>query len=171
MDTSKVLQKVLQEISVKKGVFKKVTALPQRPRSLATDALNSEEIMHLAKHIIKITLWPDISYKKGWLKEIKTSLGNLAFKLCKSSIRKDDKRIIQELWYSHKDIMAKLNDALDDAYWKVIDEMKPLIDKISFDPFGTGTPLNFTEVGYSLKQEITESGITLTLWLKKEQIV
>jgi hypothetical protein len=49
--------------------------------------------------------------------------------------------------------------------------MKPLIGKISFDPFGTGTPLNFAEVGYSLKQEITESGITLTLWLKKERIV
>jgi hypothetical protein len=171
MDTSKVLQKILQEICLKKSLQKKVTALPQRPRSLATDALKSEEVTHLAKHIIKITLWPDISYKKGWLKEIKASLGNLAFKLCKSSVRKDDKRIIQELWYAPKDIMGKLNEVLDDAYWNVIDDMKPLLDEISFDPFGTGTPLDFSEVGYSLKQEITESGITLTLWLKKERIV
>lgn len=169
MDTSKILKKILQDIC-SKNYSSTITALPQRPRALATDALNSEEITHLAKHIIKITLWPDISYKKGWLKEIKASLNNLAFKLCKSSVRKNEMRIIQELWYTPKDIINKLNDTLDDAYWKVIDEMRPTLDKISFDPFGTGTPLNFSEVGYAIKQEKTEGGITLTLWLKEQKI-
>lgn len=170
MDTSKVLQKILKDIC-SNTCIKKVTALPQRPRSLATDALNSEEIIHLAKHIIKITLWPDISYKKGWLKEIKASLGNLAFKLCRNSIRKDKIHIVQELWYTPKDVMGKLNEVLDDAYWKVIDEMKSKINKISFDPFGLGMPKTFSEVGYTLKQEKTEDGVVLTLWIKKEKIV
>jgi len=169
VDTSKILKKILQDIC-SKNYSNTVTALPQRPRSLATDALNSEEITHLAKHIIKITLWPDISYKKGWLKEIKASLNNLAFKLCKSSVRKNEMRIIQDLWYTPTDIISKLNDSLDDAYWKVIDEMRPMLDKISFDPFGTGTPLNFSEVGYTIKQEKTEGGIILTLWLKEQKI-
>ena len=171
MDTSKKLQKILLGLS-QKIPKRKVSGVPQRPRSLATDALKSEEIMHLAKHIIKMTLWPNISYKKGWLKEIKTSLDNLAFKLCRSSSRKENKRIIQELWYKPSDIMKKLNNVLEDAYWKVIDESKPILNDIEFDPFGTGDLLNFTDVGYALKQEKNEDqSIILTLWLKKDKIV
>lgn len=171
MDTSKILQKVLRELALRPRE-KTITSAPQRPRSLATEALNSEEIMHLAKHIIKITLWPNISYKKGWLKEIKASLDNLAFKLCRSSVRKDGKRFVQDLWYTPSEIVKKLDEVLDDAYWKVIKELQSKVSRIEFDPFGTGNLLTFTEFGYTIKEEKSdEYGITLTLWLGKEKIV
>lgn len=156
MPNQKILIETLNELA-KKRVKQEVTALPTRPRHLATDALNSDEITHLAKHLIKITLWPSSSYCKGWLKEIKTSLDNLVFKLCRHCVRKDDERIVKELWYSCNDVAEKLNEKLDEAYWKVIDEMKPMLKQIEDDPFQEEGN-DFTSIGYSLIEEKTENG-------------
>lgn len=151
---------------------KEVYALPERSRGLATKNLNSDEIIHLARHIIKITLWSQSSYHTGWLKEIKSSLGNLAFKLCRFSLRKNRKRIIKNLWYGPKDIMKKLNYNLDDAYWDVIDDMGSMIDQIEFDPFIEKEGQDFSAIGYELKEEKDgDDSIYFTLWLKGKRLV
>jgi hypothetical protein len=156
MTNQKYLIETLKKLAQER-VKKEVYALPTRPRHLATDALNSDEITHLAKHLIKVTLWPNSSYCKGWFKEIKTSLDNLVFKLCRHCIRKNDERIVKELWYDHRNVMKKLNDKLDDAYWKVIEEMKPMLDEIKDDPFQEEGN-DFSKIGYTLEEEKTENG-------------
>ena len=149
-----------------------VTATPQRPRSLATEALASEEISHLAKHIIKITLWPDSSYVVGWKNEIETSLDNLVFKLCRYSTRKkNEDRIVKQLWYSTSDIMERLDTILDDCYWRVIDDMKSMLHQIEYDPFVEDDGHTFSSFGYHLKEEKNENGsLIFVLWLDNEKI-
>lgn len=151
-------RKILIEALNKIVKGKEVTALPARPRNLAVNALNSDEILHLAKHIIKITLWPNSNYCKGWFKEIKTSLDNLAFKLCRFCVRKNEERVIKELWFGPKEILEKLNERLDEAYWDVMDEMKPMIKDIKLDPFIEDEKNNFTEIGYSISEHQNEHG-------------
>lgn len=151
---------------------RKVFSLPQRPRSLATKALESEEIRHLANHIIKITLWPDVGYCKSWKKEIRTSLDNLAFKLCRYSSKKDEKRTIEKLWYGASDINKRLFEELDDAYWYVMDDMNKEVSKIKLDPFVGKSGKNFAQIGYAVKQEKDVNGsISFSLWFKNMKIV
>ena len=151
---------------------REVFSLPQRPRSMATKALESEEIRHLANHIIKLTLWPEASYCKGWRKEIRTSLDNLAFKLCRYSSKKDEKRTIEKLWYGASDINKRLFEEMDDAYWYVMDDMHKEIPKIKSDPFVGKTGKNFAQIGYLVKQEKDANGsFAFSLWLKDTKIV
>ena len=159
----KVLRKVLRNEAL---------ALPQRPRAMATKALESEEVKHLAKHIVKITLWPDISYCKGWEKEIRASLDNLAFKLCRYSNKVNKQRTVEKLWYGPQDIMKRLNEELDDADWAVMDEMEKESDNIVSDPFVGKNGKNFSQVGYTVKQETDKvKGIFFSFWKEGEKIV
>lgn len=170
MTNQEILIEILQKLAANREQ-KEVYALPERPRSLATKNLESEEITHLARHIIKITLWSQSSYYTGWMKEIKASLDNLAFKLCRISLRKNKKRIIKSLWYGATDIMNKLNYNLDDAYWDVIDDMDSMIDQIEFDPFIEKEGQNFSTIGFELKEGKDEdSSIYFTLWLNNKRI-
>lgn len=170
MDTSKDLVRILGKIA-SKAPKKQVVSLPQRPRSLATEALKSDEVKHLAKHIIKITLWPQISYRKHWLKEIRASLNTLTFKLCRFSNLKDQKRYVEELWYGPEYLMRKLNERLDDAYWEVVAEMKSKLKDVAYDPFVSNGGAYFSDIGYAIKAEKDEKGIVLNLYLKKERVI
>lgn len=170
-ETVKKLIKILGSLATEGKTKSAIVAMPKRPRSLATDALNSGEVLHLAKHIIKITLWPDISYAKGWLKEIKASLTTLTFKLCSFCHRKGSKRSVQELWYGPSEIMDKLNEILDSAYWAVVEDMPIQFEEVKSDPFVDNGGKNFSEIGYELRQEKVDDGIVLSLWLQKTKII
>jgi len=169
-DSSKKLIEILAKLASTSDKSL-VVSMPRRPRSLATDALNSGEVLHLAKHIVKITLWPNIGYAKGWLKEIKASLDTLTFKLCSFCHRKGSKRVVQELWYSPSEIMDKLNEVLDAAYWDVVEDMSKYIEEIKSDPFIDNGGKTFSEIGYEIRQETIDGGIVLSLWLQQTKIV
>jgi hypothetical protein len=147
------------------------TAAPKRERSLARKVLDSKEVEHLSKYIIKVTLWPKTQYLNGWLKEIRTSLDNLAFGLSKFSKRIGTKRYIDALWYSATDLFEHVNQIHIDAYWAVIEDMeKDMLESIEYDPFNEMQDL--ADIGYQIKEtRDPEKGLTFSLWLKDEKIV
>jgi hypothetical protein len=148
-----------------------VVGLPKRPREKATKVLESNEIEHLTKHIIKITLWPNSTYFNGWIKEIRTSLNNLAIKLSKYSEKKGSFKYVVELWYGDNELMDRINTEHDDAYWEVVeDEMASEYDTVMDDPFNR--QLDLKDIGYHIKEEQDPNkGVTFSLWLKGKKIV
>jgi len=147
-----------------------IHAFPERKRKIATDTLNSNEILHLAEHIIKIILWPKSQWTKGWLTEIKASLDNLAFGLSRYTRRIGTKRYVEKLWYSSKTLMEKVNDIHDTAYWNVIKAMEKEIPNIEKDPFNEYKDLY--EIGYTLKEEKDiDKGIIFSLYFKGKKLV
>jgi len=52
-----------------------------------------------------------------------------------------------------------------------MDDMSKELSKIKLDPFVGKSGKNFTQIGYSVKQEKDENGISFSLWLKNTKIV
>jgi hypothetical protein len=149
-----------------------VAAFPERPRRMATNVLESNELMHLAEHIIKIILWPDSPDYNGWLSEIKTSLfTNLSFGLCRFCTKVENKkRYVSKLWYSAKDIQSRINDLMVDAYWSVEDKMED--NPTAPNPFIKVDKTKFQDLGYTIKEEKDPVyGIRFTLWFKGKKLV
>jgi len=171
----KDLIEVLKKIATQYPAGRTVAA-PHRDRKLAVKALESDLVKHLAKHIIKITLWPKLPAYNGWVEEINTCLTELTFRLCRFCVDdQNDERIIKKLWFGSKELMNHLNEVMDEAYWEVKDDMKKenngKIPHIEYNPF-TAKDQNFSDMGFKIKEEkSSEKGIYFTLWLKSVRIV
>ena len=151
-------------------------AAPHRDRKLAVKALESDLVKHLAKHIIKITLWPNLPSYTGWISEIKVGLTELTFKLCRFCVENEnDERVVKKLWFGSKDVMRALNEVMDEAYWEVKDDMKKensgKTPHIEYNPF-TEKEQNFSDIGFKVKEENRKAdGICFSLWLKDTKIL
>lgn len=174
LKSQQIIIDALKEVSAFSTEKPSVLGMPKRPRKLASKALESDEVNHLVKHLIKITLWPESTYMRGWLGEIRTSLDTLAFSLCKFCTRDGDKkRYIKDLWFDTDELMPKLNELLFDNYFEVLDKMESELGaKIEPDPFDKNEGQDFSEIGYTLKTEkAKERGFYFSLWLKGKNIV
>ena len=172
--SNKSLIEVLKKMAIGKGKSESFAA-PQRNRKQAVRALKSDLIKHLAKHIIKITLWPELPSYSGWIKELKACLTELSFKLCRFCVEnEEDERVVKKLWFGSKEIMRGLNEVMDEAYWEVKDEIKRenngKTPHIEYNPF-TEKEQNFSDIGFKIKEEKDPvKGIIFTLWLKDTKI-
>lgn len=162
----KILLKALKKIRRKDTM-----AMPERPRKLATKILDSNEIYHLTKHIIKIILWPDSQDYNKWVSEIKISLfNNLSFGLCRFCIESEPrKRCITKLWFGARDIQKRINEYMVDAYWDVRESIDK--DPKVSNPFTKEDRLRFEDLGYVVKEEKDPVyGIRFGLWYKGKKI-
>jgi len=168
-DVKKKLLAVLKQMASQSQ--DRVVAAPHRDRKLAVKALESDLVKHLAKHIIKVMLWPNLPSYSGWIVEIKTCLTELAFRLCRFCVENEnDERIVKKLWFGSKEIMVALNEIMDEAYWEVKDDMKKenngKTPHIEYNPF-TEKDQNFKDIGFKIKEEKDAAhGIHFSLWLK-----
>lgn len=129
-----------------------------RNRSIAERHLNSELMDRIAEHIVLIHFYGDEQSVPHWRNELQSFLNQLLSKTCKSTIKKDNKRVVNELWFTEREYQEYLDgltlDGVDNAEEHMNKPMTTNLEDLNKDDFsdmGINIVVFKTTEGYKIK--------------------